>query len=126
MTCPFCTLISLGKVLRDGGLALAVYDAFPVSPGHVLVLPRRHEPDFFSLGEDEQAAILKLVGELQSLLVSEQHPDGFNVGINVGAAAGQTVEHAHLHLIPRYKGDVADPRGGVRWIIPEKAEYWKR
>jgi diadenosine tetraphosphate (Ap4A) HIT family hydrolase len=120
--CPFCEL-SQRPLLAENELALAFYDGFPVSPGHVLVIPRRHCSDFFQLSSLEQAACLDLLNQCQSRLVSERNPDGFNIGVNVGAAAGQTIFHAHLHLIPRHLGDVENPRGGVRGVIPAKKDY---
>lgn len=107
-----------------GELAVAFPDAFPVSRGHTLVAPRRHEKDYFALSDDERAAIWSLVGEVRRYLESSLEPDGYNIGMNVGAAGGQTLEHAHIHVIPRYKGDVADPRGGIRWIFPDRARWW--
>ncbi len=124
--CPFCDRIAAGKVEAESRLAVAFPDGFPVSNGHFLVVPRRHEADFFALTQAEQEDMLAVAREVESLLRSKHSPAGFNVGINVGTAAGQTVGHAHLHLIPRYNGDVADPRGGIRWVIPTKAPYWER
>lgn len=124
--CAFCNRIALGDILIGDQLAVALCDAFPVSPGHVLVAPRRHEADFFSLADEERAAMFDILLQMQRRLASERQPDGYNVGLNIGQAAGQTVPHAHIHLIPRYVGDHPDPRGGVRWVIPEKAAYWRR
>jgi len=104
---------------------VAIRDQYPVSEGHTLVVPRRHESDYFQLTEDEQVAMLRLVRIEQARLVQELTPAAFNVGVNAGAAAGQTVLHAHIHLIPRYLGDVPDPRGGVRWVLSGKACYWR-
>jgi len=101
-------------------------DAFPVSPGHTLVIPRRHVGSFFLLEPDERFALLALVKEARRDLDAELHPDGYNIGINDGPAAGQTVAHVHIHLIPRYLGDIADPRGGVRWLFPDRADYWTK
>jgi diadenosine tetraphosphate (Ap4A) HIT family hydrolase len=123
--CPFCAKISAGDVLLQNESAVAFPDGFPLTSGHSLVVPRRHEADFFALTPTEQQAMLDLTRAVQALVSARDQPDGFNIGVNVGAAAGQTVGHAHLHLIPRYKGDVPDPRGGVRWVIPAKAAYWK-
>jgi diadenosine tetraphosphate (Ap4A) HIT family hydrolase len=100
-------------------------DAFPVTQGHTLIVPKRHVASLFDLPDEEQVALWKLVAQVRGKLASELQPDGFNVGVNDGPAAGQTVPHAHIHLIPRRMGDVADPRGGVRWIIPNKAAYWE-
>jgi len=106
-------------------LAFAIFDSFPVSPGHVLVITRRVVPTYFDCTAAEQAAVMELVGEVKRLLDErlERKPDGFNVGFNAGAAAGQTVPHVHVHVIPRYAGDMPDPRGGVRHVIPEKGNY---
>ncbi len=104
-------------------LAFAIRDGFPVSPGHTLVIPRREIATWFDASREEQHALMELVGEVKALLDAHYHPDGYNIGINVGAAAGQTVMHLHVHVIPRYKGDMADPRGGVRHVIPEKGKY---
>ena len=106
-------------------LAFAIYDRFPVSPGHVLVITRRVVPTFFECTADEQAALMELVGKAKRLLDERltPKPDGYNVGFNAGAAAGQTVPHVHVHVIPRYAGDMGDPRGGVRHVIPEKGYY---
>ena len=124
--CPFCTRIRGRRgLLATRRTAVALPDAFPVNPGHCLVLPKRHEPDFFELTVDEQADIAELVWELRELVEAEHHAAAFNVGVNAGSLAGQTVGHAHVHLIPRYEGDVPDPRGGVRWVIPERARYWQ-
>jgi diadenosine tetraphosphate (Ap4A) HIT family hydrolase len=105
---------------------VAIYDGYPVTPGHTLIIPRRHIASFFEATCEEQLAMLDLLAEMRWLLLSERSPDGFNIGINDGTAAGQTVMHLHIHLIPRYAGDTEDPRGGVRWIMPEMAPYWKK
>ncbi|MEX0687146.1 MAG: DEAD/DEAH box helicase family protein, partial [Pirellulales bacterium] len=106
-------------------LCFAIYDRFPVSPGHVLVITRRVVPTYFDCTAAEQAAVMELVGEVKRLLDDrlDPKPDGYNVGFNAGAAAGQTVPHVHVHVIPRYAGDMPDPRGGVRHVIPEKGNY---
>lgn len=122
--CPFCTLDAT-KVWLTNDHAIAFRDGFPISPGHTLVIPRRHARSLFDLSDSEQQAIWSLVAEVRTKLIEELRPDGFNVGLNDGQAAGQTVMHAHVHVIPRFNGDVTDPRGGVRWIIPAKAKYWK-
>ena len=106
-------------------LCFAIFDSFPVSRGHVLVITRRVVPTFFDCTQPEQAALMELVGEVKRLLDQQldPKPDGYNVGFNAGTAAGQTVPHVHVHVIPRYAGDMADPRGGVRHVIPEKGNY---
>jgi diadenosine tetraphosphate (Ap4A) HIT family hydrolase len=121
--CAFCALAP-GRIILANGLAVAFRDAFPLSPGHTLVIPRRHAPSFFGITPEERAAVLSLLDAAKAGLDAELRPDAYNIGVNDGPAAGQTVGHLHVHLIPRYAGDREDPRGGVRWIIPEKAKYW--
>lgn len=115
--CVFCHPENL-EIIAENHLALAFFDACPVSPGHSLVIPRRHVATYFEAGPEEHAAMAALLGETRLLLDSRYKPDGYNIGANVGPAAGQTVFHFHLHLIPRYRGDVPDPRGGVRKVLP--------
>lgn len=122
-TCPFCTL-SAGRIVLANELAAVIRDSFPVSPGHTLIMPKRLVVWFFDVSGDEREAMLALLDSAKLVLDAAFHPDGYNVGINDGEAAGQTVPHLHLHLIPRYAGDREDPRGGVRWIFPRKAKYW--
>lgn len=105
-------------------LAFAIRDAFPVSPGHTLVVTRRLVATWFDATVDEQVAVMALVNVVKSLLDATHQPDGYNVGFNAGGTAGQTVPHLHIHVIPRYRGDRPDPRGGVRWVLPDKADYW--
>jgi diadenosine tetraphosphate (Ap4A) HIT family hydrolase len=124
-SCLFCTL-DTSRIILANDYALALYDGFPVTPGHSLIVPKRHIASFFEATCEEQTAMFALLAKIQQLLISERNPDGFNIGINDGTAAGQTVMHLHIHLIPRYAGDIEDPRGGVRWVIPEKAPYWKK
>ena len=121
--CPFCEL-DPEKAWFDTEHGLVIRDGFPISEGHTLVIPRFHVSSLFDLDSETQAALWKLVAEVRRRLTDELEPDGFNIGLNDGEAAGQTVMHAHIHVIPRWKGDVPDPRGGVRWIIPDKARYW--
>jgi diadenosine tetraphosphate (Ap4A) HIT family hydrolase len=124
-SCPFCARLQGEDLLAENELAVAFTDAFPLTPGHALIVPRRHEPDYFALSEAEQEAMWRLVPQVRGIIKENHRPDGFNIGLNAGEAAGQTIGHAHLHVIPRYKGDVEDPRGGIRWILPEKAPYWR-
>jgi diadenosine tetraphosphate (Ap4A) HIT family hydrolase len=126
MHCVFCDRLAAGDLTVETELAAAFADAFPLTRGHTLVVPRRHEADYFALTAAEQTAMWRLVNTVRSRIERELHPDGYNLGVNVGQAAGQTVGHAHIHLIPRYAGDVDDPRGGIRWIIPAKAPYWEQ
>ncbi len=121
--CPFCTLPTT-RVIAENEHAVLIRDAFPVSPGHSLVIPKRHLGSFFDATEAERHSLMALLDEAKRRAAAEFAPDGFNLGINDGAAAGQTVPHLHIHLIPRFAGDVPDPRGGVRWVIPDKADYW--
>ena len=121
--CPFCTLPG-SRIIEENEHAVLILDGFPVSPGHSLVIPKRHVGSFFEITDIERAALFKLLERAKALVSDLHQPDGFNIGINDGAAAGQTVPHLHIHLIPRYDGDLADPRGGVRWVIPDKADYW--
>ena len=123
LTCPFCELPDQ-RILHACDLGVVIRDAYPVSPGHTLVIPRRHVGSFFELTGDERIALLALLDEARAQLNAEFQPAAYNIGINDGAAAGQTVGHLHMHLIPRFEGDQADPRGGVRWIFPGKADYW--
>lgn len=123
--CPFCVL-SAGRIEAENEAAVWIFDGYPVSPGHSLIIPKRHVGSFFETTASEQLAILSLLGHARASIGHSHKPDGYNIGINDGSAAGQTVPHLHLHLIPRYAGDCADPRGGVRWIFPQKADYWTR
>jgi len=122
--CPFCEVLPERVVARNS-LAIAIRDGFPIAEGHTLVVPREHEAHLFDLPGQTQAALWQLVGEVRNELHLELSPAGFNIGLNDGIAAGQTVMHVHIHVIPRYKGDVEDPRGGIRCVIPDKAKYWK-
>ncbi len=122
-TCPFCTLPP-ERIINGTHLALMIRDGFPVSPGHTLIIPKRHIGSFFVTTAEERHDLLALLDQAQARLTDELQPDGFNIGINDGAAAGQTVAHLHIHLIPRFTGDRPDPRGGVRWVLPGHARYW--
>jgi diadenosine tetraphosphate (Ap4A) HIT family hydrolase len=121
--CHFCALPE-GRVLFRNARAVAVRDAYPIANGHTLVITVRHVASFFDTASAEREAMLALLDTAKEQLQSEFGPAGYNIGINDGAAAGQTIGHLHLHLIPRYPGDRPDPRGGVRWVIPDKADYW--
>lgn len=123
--CPFCARLASGEMQTPGLSVVAIPDSFPVNPGHTLVVPRRHLVDLFDLPGEELADVWRLVAEVKASLQRERKVDAFNVGVNVGSAAGQTVDHAHVHVIPRFRGDVPDPRGGVRWVVPARAAYWK-
>lgn len=121
--CFFCHLDSDREVILESELAFAIYDKFPVSPGHALIIPKKHFMDFFEMPFENQSACLHLLNQVKQIIMAKFDPEGFNVGINIGEAAGQTISHVHLHLIPRYMGDVENPRGGVRGVIPDKQEY---
>ena len=123
--CPFCSLPS-ERIIDRNEHGLVVRDGYPISNGHTLIIPQRHTGSFFDLTETERLDLLLLLDKAKTALDNEFNPNGFNIGINDGPAAGQTVPHLHIHLIPRYNGDITDPRGGVRWIIPEKADYWTK
>lgn len=123
--CPFCHIPPTNIQLHND-VAVAIPDSYPVADGHTLVLPRRHVASLYELSTEEQAQVWQLVAQVRQQLASMYPPDGFNIGINDGTAAGQTVPHAHIHVIPRRSGDVPDPRGGIRWVIPAKAPYWER
>lgn len=123
MSCPFCTLPA-DRILFADDHALVIRDGYPVSPGHTLIIPRRHIGSWFDTDSAERGSLMRLVDQAKAQLDREFSPAGYNLGINDGTAAGQTVPHLHVHLIPRYAGDREDPRGGVRWVMPEKADYW--
>jgi diadenosine tetraphosphate (Ap4A) HIT family hydrolase len=114
------------RIIFESEFALGFRDGFPVSPGHTLIIPRRHVASFFELTDTERADLMSLLAAARTDLDREFQPAGYNIGINDGTAAGQTVPHLHMHLIPRYIGDVDDPRGGVRWVLPDRAAYWDK
>lgn len=120
--CTFCNLPQSEKI-AESDLCFAMFDGFPVSKGHVLIIPKRHVADYFDLTDEEVMAMQHMMKEIKERLDEEFSPDGYNVGVNVNEAAGQTVFHVHMHLIPRYRGDVENPRGGVRGVIPHKQKY---
>jgi len=118
--CIFCDRESL-EIIAENDLALAFFDACPVSEGHALIIPKRHVETYFDATPEEHGAISLLAGVVKNMLEKELSPDGYNIGANIGPAAGQTVFHFHVHIIPRYRGDVEDPRGGVRKVIPNRS-----
>ncbi|MBK6287258.1 MAG: HIT domain-containing protein [Gammaproteobacteria bacterium] len=122
--CVFCALPA-NRLVQSNATAIAIRDAYPVSPGHSLIIPKRHIGSFFEVSSVERADLMALLASMRALLNAELNPEAYNIGINDGPQAGQTVPHMHMHLIPRFVGDVADPRGGVRWILPAKAKYWR-
>jgi len=111
------------KLILENDFCVARWDQFPVSKGHALIIPKKHILSFFDLKDEEVVKIFSLIQETKDVIQKEYNPDGFNIGINDGEAAGRTIHHLHIHLIPRYKGDVEEPRGGVRHIIPGKGFY---
>ena len=121
--CPFCD-VSRESVVVESRHAVAIRDRYPVSRGHTLVVPKAHAETLFAQSAEIQADVWRLVARVRDELQSGFNPNGFNVGLNEGQAAGQTVQHAHVHVIPRCVGDMADPRGGIRWVLPEHAAYW--
>ena len=119
--CLFCK--DPRGVLLERELAYSARDTYAVSPGHTLVIPGRHVASFFDLTPEEINACMELITEERKRLDEEFKPDGYNIGVNVGPAAGQSIFHVHIHVIPRYKGDVENPQGGVRHVIPKKGHY---
>jgi diadenosine tetraphosphate (Ap4A) HIT family hydrolase len=122
--CPFCARQKTGNLILENELCFGIKDGYPVTDHHMLVIPRRHVSNFFELYEPERHACVRLLNAAkEQVKESDATVAGFNVGINVGEAAGQTIDHCHIHLIPRRTGDVAQPRGGVRNVIPGKGSY---
>ncbi len=121
--CPFCNPNSERELLLESETVYAIFDKFPVINGHTLIIPKKHCVDYFELSFKEQSACWFMLNKTKEILIKEFNPDGFNVGININESAGQTVPHVHIHLIPRFKGDVKEPRGGVRGVIPERTNY---
>ena len=121
--CIFCNLDQDKEIIAENELAVAFYDSFPVNPGHSLIIPKRHVANYFDLSVEECVAMQALLKVVQTKVEERFHPDGYNIGVNVNVAAGQSVFHVHMHLIPRFLGDVEDPKGGVRGVIPSKQKY---
>ncbi len=121
--CIFCKLRD-ERIIGECEHTITFIDTYPASPGHTLVIPKRHFATYFEATEDELLAIGKAVQKAKKILDEEYEPDAYNIGINNGEAAGQSVKHLHVHIIPRYKGDVENPKGGVRWILKDRANYW--
>lgn len=122
MTCPFCTMPEPQLILENEH-AKAFYDKFPVQKGHLLIVPKRHVPSYFEANQEEIMAIHQLIHKGKEIIDEAYQPDGYNIGVNIGEFGGQTVMHLHFHLIPRYKGDIEDPRGGIRKAIPNIVPY---
>lgn len=125
--CFFCRLIKddpRNEILLENDLAVMIRDTSPVSDGHSLIMPRRHSSSFFDTSAEERLAMMELLDQAKAGLDEEFSPDDYNIGINDGPLAGQSIPHVHIHLIPRFRGDREDPRGGIRWALPERAKYW--
>ena len=123
-TCPFCSP-DRDIVFHESDLVIGLWDQYPVSPGHALLIPRRHVAGWFDATPEEQQALTSALALARAAIEESHHPDGYNIGINSGEAAGQTVHHLHVHLIPRHTNDVEDPRGGIRQLFPSKRCYWE-
>lgn len=123
MNCPFCSIPD-DELIAESEYFFAKMDGYPVTKGHTLLISKRHVASYFDLTEIEQMDMLKLLNLVKGYLDKKFETDQYNIGINCGELAGQTIGHVHMHLIPRTQGDVSDPRGGVRWVIPAKAKYW--
>ena len=122
--CIFCEIVTTDRVIDQTEHCFVIRDAFPVTEGHTLIIPKRHVADYFDLNSNETSDIQELLQKHKALIeVNDESVDGFNIGINVGETAGQTVFHVHVHLIPRRIGDVENPKGGVRGVIPAKQKY---
>ena len=121
--CPFC---NDPEMIIENGLAFAHYDTYPVNEGHCLIITRRHFGEYFEATAAEKAALWELVDQVKPLIDEAFRPDGYNIGVNVGKAAGQSIPHLHIHVIPRYAGDVENPQGGVRGVIPHRQKYVRK
>lgn len=122
MSCIFCN-IDKERIILENEYAFAIFDNFPVSKGHMLIIPKKHIKNYFEADENTKGQLWELLDECKIFADKQFNPQGYNIGINCGEAAGQTVMHLHIHLIPRYKGDIENPRGGVRGVIPDKRIY---
>lgn len=121
--CPFCSL-QPNRIRYENDVFYIIRDGFPISPGHTLILSKEHISSLFELHPEAFLALHDAIQWAKSDLDKECTPESYNIGINDGPEAGQTVAHLHIHVIPRYRGDQTDPRGGVRWLFPDKASYW--
>ena len=121
--CLFCDFQS--NSIFENEFIIVIFDAYPVSPGHSLIITKRHVQSFFQISDIELLNLRLGINEAKCRLDNQFRPNGYNIGINDGEVAGQIVKHLHIHLIPRYKGDSPDPRGGIRWVFPDKAKYWE-
>ena len=121
--CRFCLSKPGRRIMIEGKYSFAAWDRHPASEGHFLVMPYRHFSDYFDISDEEREELWKLVAEGKKIADEKHNPDGYNIGINVGVWAGQSIPHLHIHVIPRYKGDVENPKGGVRGVIPQNKLY---
>ena len=121
--CFFCKCVEERNYVLENELAFARFDDFPVNKGHLEAIPKRHVKDWWEATDEERKAILDLIDQAKIIIDEKYNPDGYNIGMNLGEKAGQSVMHLHVHLIPRYDGDVENPRGGVRGVIPDKQNY---
>ena len=121
--CFFCKCIEKKDYILENDLAFARFDNFPVNPGHLEVMPKRHIKDWWEATKEERLAIFDLIDQAKAIIDKKHKPDSYNIGMNLGEQAGQYVMHLHVHLIPRFSGDVPNPRGGVRGVIPSKQNY---
>lgn len=129
ISCPFCKVITGNTdktILFENQIGFVMRDGYPITKGHTLIIPKQHIGSFFDITSEERQALFELVDQAKAQLDNEYTPASYNIGINDGEAAGQTIPHLHIHLIPRYNEPEKDPRGGVRWIVPEKADYWSK
>jgi diadenosine tetraphosphate (Ap4A) HIT family hydrolase len=122
--CVFC--VPKKEIILETALTYAVFDKFPVNRGHTLIIPKSHKSNYFDLGLNEQISLNLVINRIKMVIDEKFNPDGYNIGINIGEYAGQTIDHVHVHLIPRYKNDVKNPIGGVRNVIPDKGDYLKK
>ena len=118
--CIFCNEL---KIIYEDAFWKAIYDKYPVSKGHVLIISKKHFENYFDLGVNELFSLHMTIQNVKKIIDKNYHPDGYNIGCNCGEAAGQTINHFHLHIIPRYKGDIDNPKGGIRGVIPNKQNY---
>lgn len=123
MECPFCSREESSEVILENSFAYAILDRYPVSRGHTLIIPKHHISSYFELTFEEQSKLWEVVNSCKVILDQRYNPDGYNIGVNIGEAAGQSIFHLHIHLIPRFYGDMDNPKGGVRGVIPEKQAY---
>lgn len=122
--CIFCNILSSkNNIVWENELSYAIFDKFPVNGGHMLIISKRHVETFFDLTEEEQISMIKLSNKCKEYLDEKYKPDGYNLGLNCSESAGESIMHVHMHLIPRYEGDVENPLGGVRGVIPSRKEY---